>query len=60
MGFEPEAQFPLLIIDSASPEIPSIDLSGCSEILKFISNLSFIGDYKTHSAKEKQTLNDFI
>lgn len=60
MGFDKEAQYPLLIIDSASSEIPSADLSGTNEILNFITKLSFIGEYQSHSAKEKQTLNDFI
>ena len=60
MDFDSEAQYPLMVIDSSSSVIPSVDLPGCSDILNFIKKLSFIGDYHTHSAREKQTLNDFI
>ena len=60
MSFQKDDPYPCLIIDSASPEIPSVDLAGTEDILKFLEKEGFIGPYKSHSAKESQTLEAFI
>lgn len=60
MGFTKDDPYPLLIIDSASPVIPSVDVAGSDEILQFFEREGFIGSYKSFSAKEVQTLEDFL
>lgn len=60
MGFDMEQPYPCLVIDSASPVIPSADIAGNQNILKFLQQEGFIRPYMSHSAKESQTLEDFI
>ena len=60
MSFAEDDPYPCLVIDSASPVIRSADIPGTDSILKFLKDEGFIGPYKSHSARETQTLEDFI
>jgi hypothetical protein len=54
MGFSKEMNYPFLVIDSSTDEMPPADLSEKDEILTFLHNAGLIGSYRTHSAFEKQ------
>jgi hypothetical protein len=60
MGFSAEDGYPCLMIESSKEEIPNLDLSGTEVILGELRQKGFIGDHKQHSAREKQTYQDFI
>jgi hypothetical protein len=54
MGFDPkDTTYPCLLIDSNHPDIPCADLVSTKEIIGFLNKNGFIGDIKSHSAKEK-------
>ena len=53
MGFEKDAQYPCLLIDSSSEAISSAELTSLDEIIDFLRNQGFISDHRSHSAKEK-------
>ena len=40
--------------------MPSVDASSVNEILSFLRSKNLISDHKSHSAKESQTLDNFI
>ena len=52
MGFAKDAEYPLLLIDSSSEEMPSCDLSSKTQILTHLNKVGLIGSYKTHCAYE--------
>lgn len=56
MGFQKTDNYPLLLIDSSSAEMPPAELSEKDAILTFLFNNGLIGSYKTYSAFEKQGL----
>lgn len=56
MGFKKDDDYPILLIDSSTPEMPSAQLSSKENILTFLFNKSVIGTYKSHSVYEKQGL----
>lgn len=56
MGFKKDDPYPLLLMDSSSPEMPSADLQCKDNILTFLFNKKLIGTYKTYSVYEKQGL----
>ena len=53
MGFSKDDSYPILLIDSSSEEMPSVELSEKENILSFLFNKQIIGSYKQHSAYEK-------
>ncbi|TNV77646.1 hypothetical protein FGO68_gene3438 [Halteria grandinella] len=59
MGFQKDDQYPLLLIDSSSEEMPQCELTTQHQILTYLQSVSLIGDHKTHSAWETQGL-DFV
>ena len=52
-GFAPDAQYPMLVINSSSEEMPEADISSKDDILSFLFNQGLIGNYRTHSVYEK-------
>jgi len=60
MGFGKEDQYPLLVIDSTIEAIPESATSELTAILNFLLRLEFISDVNSHSAKETQTMNEFL
>ena len=60
MGFAKEDAYPCLLIDSSHEKIPSTEAASTHQILSFLYSKGFISDHKSHSAKESQTLHDFI
>jgi len=55
MGFHKEDTFPVMLVESSTEQIESVDLQG-DQILLHLRNKNLIGDHRTHSAKEKQGL----
>lgn len=53
MGFSKDDSYPILLIDSSSEEMPSVELTEKENILSFLFNKRLIGSYKHHSAYEK-------
>ena len=60
MGFQKDDPYPCLMIESSDPNIPSADLTGYQEILGFLRDKGFTSDFKSHSAKESQTMGELI
>lgn len=60
MGFEKDAPYPCLMIESTQDEVPSMDVAGGPMVFKSLIEKGFIGDHQSHSAKEKQTRFEFI
>ena len=58
-GFDKSDPYPCLMLNSNTEQIPSLDGIGRDDILEQLQRLKFIGQYKTHSANERQSL-DFI
>lgn len=57
MGFEKTAEYPLLMIDSNTEDMPAADLVGKHEILRYLYSNQLIGDYMSRSAWESQGLD---
>lgn len=60
MEFDKEDPYPCLMIESSDPGIPNADLASSQSILSFLRESGFIGDHKSHSAKEKQTMEELV
>jgi len=60
MGFAREDPYPCLLIESAQDNMPSAELTSSHQILTFLRSEGFLADHKSHSAKERQALHDFI
>lgn len=60
MGFPKDSSYPCLIIESTSELIPSADVAGSHQVLQFLHREGFIGDFKSHSAKETQAMAEFV
>ena len=60
MAFDKTEEYPLLIVESSKEDIPSMESSGITGVLSTLRNKGFISDYVAHSAKENQTMNDFL
>ena len=56
MGFDKNAKYPFLIIESNRNELKSVDLSETENILIHLQNEGYITNYRSYSAKESQTL----
>jgi hypothetical protein len=56
MGFAKTDPYPMLMMDSSTPEMPTADLLVKDNILAFLFNSKLIGTYKTYSVYEKQGL----
>lgn len=52
MGFAKDDPYPLLLVDSSHPDLPSMEGAGLQSILSQLHNQGFIGQYLSHSAKE--------
>ena len=52
MGFSKDDPYPILLIDSSSEDMPSVELTEKENILSFLFNKQIIGSYKHHSAYE--------
>lgn len=56
MGFQKDDPYPCFILESSQPGIPEADLVSSQQILSFLRENNFIGDHKSHSAAEAQTM----
>ena len=45
-------QYPMLLIDSSSEEMPNAELTSQHQITTFLNSANLIGDYRSHSAYE--------
>lgn len=52
MGFAKDAEYPLLLVDSNTQEMPACEVTTRDEIIRQLQRIGLIGDYKTHSAYE--------
>ena len=52
MGFAKDAEYPLLLIDSNTEEMPACEVTTKDEIIRHMQRIGLIGDYRTHSAFE--------
>ena len=52
MGFAKDAEYPLLLIDSNTEEMPACEVTTKDEIIRHMHRIGLIGDYRTHSAFE--------
>ena len=52
MGFAKDAEYPLLLIDSNTGEMPASEVTSKDDIIKHLNRIGLIGDYRTHSAYE--------
>lgn len=58
-GFDKEDPYPCLMLNSNTDSIQSLDGIGRDDILETLKKHKFIGEFKSHSANERQSL-DFI
>lgn len=56
MGFAKDAEYPLLLVDSNSEEMPACEVTTKDLILRQLQQIGLIGDYRTHSAFENMGL----
>lgn len=52
MGFAKDAEYPLLLVDSNTEEMPACDLTTKDGIISHLLRIGLIGDFRTHSAYE--------
>jgi len=52
MGFAKDADYPLLLIDSNTEEMPACEVTSRDDIIRHLNRIGLIGDYRTHSAYE--------
>lgn len=52
MGFAKDAEYPLLLVDSNTEEMPACEVTTKEMIFKQLQQIGLIGDYRTHSAYE--------
>ena len=55
-GFTADDDYPFLVINSSSEEMPEAYIASKDGILTFLFNQGLIGSYKSHSVYEKQGL----
>lgn len=60
MAFAKEDDYPCLVVESASPEVPNLDLSSTPSIFRELQEKKLIGIHEAHSAREKQTRLEFL
>ena len=56
MGFSKDDNYPLLVMDSSSDDMPARDVAEKNPILSYLANVGLIGEFKTRSAWEGQGL----
>jgi len=52
MGFAKDSEYPLLLIDSNTEEMPACDVTSKDQILRHLQQIGLIGDFRTQSAYE--------
>ena len=57
MAFDKNDPYPCLMVESSSNDIPNLDISGSNSILSSLLQQNYIGEYKSHSAQERQSVS---
>lgn len=57
MGFSKDDKWPFLLVDSSTPNLPTADLQGKDNIVKYFTEINLMTDVMNHSGYEKQGLS---
>jgi hypothetical protein len=56
MGFAKDAEYPLLLVDSNTEEMPACEVTTKDDIFRQLQLIGLIGDYRTHNVYESMGL----